>query len=318
MNTVTASGTSGDTTYTDDDDHTLDVLGSGINVTKSGPATAGIGELVTYTFTVTNSGEVPLSNVTVVDDVAGTATYQSGDTNSNNKLDVSETWTYTATWTVATTPDPLVNTVTASGTSGNTTYTDDDDHTLDVLGSGINVTKSGPATAGIGELVTYTFAVTNSGEVPLSNVTVVDDVAGTATYQSGDTNSDNKLDLTETWTYTATWTVASAPDPLVNTVTASGTSGNTTYTDDDDHTLDVLGSGINVTKSGPATAGIGELVTYTFTVTNSGEVPLSNVTVVDDVAGTVTYQSGDTNSNNKTRRQRDVDLHCHLDGRSYP
>ena len=192
MNTVTASGTSGNTTYTDDDDHTLDVLGSGINVTKSGPATAGIGELVTYTFTVTNSGEVPLSNVTVVDDVAGTVTYQSGDTNSNNKLDVSETWTYTATWTVATTPDPLVNTVTASGTSGNTTYTDDDDHTLDVLGSGMNVTKSGPATAGIGEVVTYTFAVTNSGEVPLSNVTVVDDVAGTATYVSGDTNSDNK------------------------------------------------------------------------------------------------------------------------------
>ena len=188
---------------------------------------------------------------------------------------MTETWTYTATWTVASAPDPLVNTVTASGTSGNTTYTDDDDHTLDVLGSGINVTKSGPATAGIGELAMYTFTVTNSGEVPLSNVTVVDDVAGTATYVSGDTNSDNKVDVSETWTFTATWTVASAPDPLVNTVTASGTSGSTTYTDDDDHTLDVLGSGINVTKSGPATAGIGELVTYTFAVTNSGEVPLS-------------------------------------------
>ena len=211
--------------------------------------------------------------MTVVDDVAGAATYQSGDTNTDNKLDVSETWTFTATWTVAATPDPLVNTVTASGDSGGTTYTDDDDHTLDVLGSGINVTKSGPATAGIGELVTYTFTVTNSGEVPLSNVTVVDDVAGTATYQSGDTNTDNKLDVSETWTFTATWTVAATPDPLVNTVTASGDSGGTTYTDDDDHTLDVLGSGINVTKSGPATAGIGELVTYTFTVTNTGEVP---------------------------------------------
>ena len=104
-------------------------------------------------------------------------------------------------------------------------------------------------------------------------MTVVDDVAGTATYQSGDTNSDSKLDVSETWTFTAAWTVAGrTPDPLVNTVTASGDSGGTTYTDDDDHTLDVLGSGINVTKSGPATAGIGELVTYTFTVTNTGEV----------------------------------------------
>ena len=130
----------------------------------------------------------------------------------------------------------------------------------------------------------------------------------------GDTNADSKLDVSETWTFTAAWTVAATPDPLVNTVTASGESGNTTYTDDDDHTLDVLGSGINVTKSGPATAGIGESVTYTFTVTNTGEVPLSNVTVVDDVAGTATYQSGDTNSRHQARRQRDVDLHGRLDG----
>ena len=85
---------------------------------KSGPETALVGDPITYMFNVTNTGNVPLSNVTVVDDVAGAATYQSGDTNADSKLDVSETWTFTAAWTVAATPDPLVNTVTASGDSG--------------------------------------------------------------------------------------------------------------------------------------------------------------------------------------------------------
>ena len=133
-----------------------------------------------------------------------------------------------------------MNTATATGYYGTTAYTETDDHSLDVEMPGINVDKSGPASATVGEVVTFTFTVTNTGTVPLSTVTVTDSIAGTATYVSGDANGDSKLDTTETWVYTATWTVAATPDPLVNTATATGTdnSGNS-VTGTDTHSTDI-------------------------------------------------------------------------------
>ncbi|MCZ8159324.1 MAG: Ig-like domain-containing protein, partial [Microcystis sp. LE19-196.1B] len=60
-----------------------------------------VGESLNYTITVTNTGNVTISNVVVVDPKATTGpTYVNGDANSNQKLDVSETWTYTATYLV--------------------------------------------------------------------------------------------------------------------------------------------------------------------------------------------------------------------------
>src|SRR5690606_15072658 len=125
----------------------------------------------------------------------------------------------------------------------------------------------------------YTFTVTNTGTVPLSTVTVTETGRATGTDGADDADGDSKLDTTETWVYTATWTVAATPDPLVNTATAMGYYGTTAYTDTDDHSLDVEMPGINVDKTGPASATVGEVVTYTITVTNTGTVPLSTVTV---------------------------------------
>src|SRR5205823_10652672 len=52
--------------------------------------------------------------------------------------------------------------------------------------------------------LTFKYVVTNTGDVPLANVTVNDDVLGSITSFTGDANSNGLLDLTETWTYTTT------------------------------------------------------------------------------------------------------------------
>jgi uncharacterized repeat protein (TIGR01451 family) len=86
----------------------------------------------------------------------------------------------------------------------------------------LSIVKSGPTYAHAGDTITYTYTVTNAGPDEACNVVVSDDVAGTPTYVSGDTDNDGCIDPGETWTFEATYTVqAGDPDPLVNTATVS-------------------------------------------------------------------------------------------------
>ena len=87
-----------------------------------------------------------------------------------------------------------------------------------------------------GGSVTYTYIVTNIGDTALSNVTVIDNKCAPVTFVGGDTDGDSKLDLSETWTFTCTTTIILT---TTNTVVASGTSGETTVTDQDQATVTV-------------------------------------------------------------------------------
>jgi uncharacterized repeat protein (TIGR01451 family) len=55
-----------------------------LSITKTGPAVAGPGELITYMLTVINNGIAPAQGVVVTDVVPGGATYVSGGTLANN------------------------------------------------------------------------------------------------------------------------------------------------------------------------------------------------------------------------------------------
>jgi uncharacterized repeat protein (TIGR01451 family) len=156
--------------------------------------------------------------VVVDDNVAGTPTYVSGDTNNNGCIDPGETWTFTATYTVqAGDPDPLVNTATVSSDA----YDPDTSNnvatwSVDILHPAIAIDKSADKVqAHAGDTITYTIIVTNTGDTPLYGVTVTDTLLGTF--------SIGTLGVGQSVTLTLTYTVnAGDPDPLVNTATASG------------------------------------------------------------------------------------------------
>ncbi|MDP3994109.1 MAG: ice-binding family protein [bacterium] len=186
---------------------------------------------VMYTYTLRNIGTVPVTNITMVGDTCSPIVRISGDTNSDNKLDVTETWVYTCSTTLSKTH---MNIVTTIGWANGISATDIANATvivgIPVVPPLIHVTKvPSPLTllAG-GGMVTYTNKVTNPGTVPLSNVQLTDDKCGPVKYISGDTNGNAKLDITETWTYTCRTKLTKT---TVNTVTASGEANGLTARD---------------------------------------------------------------------------------------
>jgi hypothetical protein len=134
---------------------------------------------VTFTFTVTNVGDVPLSDITVADDKCPNATLKSKTGgNQDAILDLTETWTYTCTMTIpahqAGEQDPIHNTVTTTGkTPSGKTVNDTDSHDTDLLHPAIDIEKTGPATATAGDVLTYSLAVTNPGDMPFASDKVV-------------------------------------------------------------------------------------------------------------------------------------------------
>jgi len=151
---------------------------------------------------------------------------------------------YTYVWTPSTgLSDPNIANPTACPTT-TTTYTvsvkdsnsysdkqtcwDSDQVIVRVVGPGISLLKScPPSPVEIGDVLNYEYTVTNSGNVPLTNVQLSDNKIGSLTFISGDTNNDGWLDLTEVWRYEGTYTVISESSITnVATVTAEDELGN--------------------------------------------------------------------------------------------
>jgi len=186
---------------------------------------------VDYTYTLTNVGTVPVTDITMVGDTCSPIVLASGDTNSNGKLEVTETWKYTCSWNLT---ETHTNTVTATGWANGISTVDVASATV-IVGKStvhplIHVTKiPSPFTLPVeGGMVTYTKKVTNPGTVALSNVTLTDDKCASVKFVSGDTNSNSKLEPTETWTYTCK---ASIKSTTTNTVIAKGEANGFTVRD---------------------------------------------------------------------------------------
>ncbi|MCC5758112.1 hypothetical protein, partial [Klebsiella pneumoniae] len=119
----------------------------------------------------------------------------------------------------------LLNTVTADSDESGPDTAD-----LDIpvgQNPAIEVVKSSTTTeiTEAGQVVPYTFVVTNTGNMTLTNITVSDPNCDVSPlFVSGDNNHDSMLQVTETWSYSCNHTVTQdeidAGGNLLNTVTA--------------------------------------------------------------------------------------------------
>jgi uncharacterized repeat protein (TIGR01451 family) len=145
----------------------------------------------------------------------------------------------------------------------------------------------------LGDALTYTFTVTNTGNVTLYGVTVNDPLPGLGAVSPGSVAS---LAPGASAVFTAAYTVTQADldqtDGMIdNTATATGTPpGGGTVSDDDTLAVPVAQSpAIQIEKTYVDVNGgqvlLGDALTYTFTVTNTGNVTLYGVTVNDPLPG---------------------------------
>ncbi len=342
----TVSDLSGSTTTTDDTTVTTLCQEPAIAIVKTssyddGGDCSDPGELINYTFSVTNEGNVSLTNIVVDDPLLGgnVPGPDSGDTDGDNELDVTETWIYTGSYAITQVDidnGEVVNQATATGTapdqstvsdlSGSTTTTDDTTVTTLCQEPAIAIVKTssyddGGDCSDPGELINYTFSVTNEGNVSLTNIVVDDPLLGgnVPGPDSGDTDGDNELDVTETWIYTGSYAITQVDidnGEVVNQATATGTapdqstvsdlSGSTTTTDDTTVTTLCQEPAIAIVKTssyddGGDCSDPGELINYTFSVTNEGNVSLTNIVVDDPLLGgnVPGPDSGDTDGDNE-------------------
>ena len=277
-----------------------------LSVVKSSTTTSitHAGQVVPYTITVTNTGNVDLTTIVVTDPSCTAApVYESGDTADTSVLDVGEAWVYSCSLTVGQGQVDLGNQPnTAAADSDQTPLVND---TLDIPVAqtpAITVAKAS-TTASIthaGQVVPYTITVTNSGNVSLTGVTVTDAACSAApAYQSGNSVNPSILDVGEAWVYACSHRVTQAE------MNAGGTLDNTATADtaqtspvDGSKSIPVAQSpalSIAKTSTTNSITHAGQVVPYTLTVSNDGNVALTSIAVADAACDEApTLQSGDT------------------------
>ena len=174
----------------------------------------------------------------------------------------------------------------------------------------------------VGETITYGFTVFNTGNVTLTDVGVTDAKAGPVT-------------CTATTLAPHTSTACTADDPYVivqadvdagsvdNTATAQGTppTGGPVPSDPASASVPTTpqAPGLSLTKAhtmvadpnGNGIADVGDTIQYTFVVTNSGTVTMTDIGVTDAKVGAVTCDDAHTRAQREHRLRGRRGLHRH-------
>ena len=291
----------------DDDDNDTEDKNPSLAVIKtvvSEPADAegyALGEEIQYSITVTNTGNLTLTDVEVVDE-------KTGDTWTIPSLAPGESKTFETTYTVTEadvlagsvlnvatakgkSPDPENPEVPADPSEVETDTAEKEPH-LTVLKLITNKPADNEGYA-LGEEIQYSITATNDGNLTLTDVEVVDE-------KTGDKWTIPSLAPGESKTFETTYTVTEAdilagsvlnvatakgksPDPENPEVPADRSEVETDTAKKNPH-LTILKLITNKPADNEGYA-VGEEIQYSITVTNDGNLPLTDVEVVDEKTG---------------------------------
>jgi uncharacterized repeat protein (TIGR01451 family) len=186
-----------------------------IRLQKGGPALAHVGDTVAYTFSVTNTGGVDLTDIDLTDPRCDASPDRTDDGDGDAVLAVDERWTFACDHTiVAADGDPVHNRAAVTGVHDGGTVSDTDTHDIDLIHPDIDLEKSASPTSGpAGTIIVYTFAVTNTGDTTLFDISVDDDIVG----HVGDIAS-----LAAGQSSELTFEITLGSSPITNVATATG------------------------------------------------------------------------------------------------
>ncbi|KKB12532.1 hypothetical protein VE25_06265 [Devosia geojensis] len=312
-NTATGSGTDPDGNTTQSPPDTVVVPPDqtpGLTIDKTGTLNdldgdglIDLGETITYSFLARNTGTVTLTNVTVNDPLLANAGIAM--TPGPQTLAPRGTATFTATYTPTQAEidaGQVENTATGTGTPPSGPPIESPPDTVVVPPDqtmGLTIDKTGTLNdfdgdglIDLGETITYTFLASNTGAVTLTNVTVNDPLLANAGIAV--TPGPQTLAPGGSATFTATYTPTQADidaGRVENTATGTGTPPSGPPITSPPDTVVVppdQASGLTIVKTGTLNdldgdgfIDLGETIGYSFLVTNTGAVTLTNVTVND-------------------------------------
>lgn len=299
-------------------------------VKSSSTSNASVGQTVTYTLAITNSGNYP-STVTLTDNIpTGTSFVPNSVLIGSTPLpgtdpvtgipvgSVDEGATVSVMFSVVINTLPTPQQISNQGTAASS-YTLPDGRTFNQTSQSNTVTfpvsapnaavvKSTPSTAvSIGDTVTYTTTITNTGIASITNVLFTDPIPQGASFVTNSLTVDGVTrvganpatgviigNITSGTTVTVVFnvTVTSLPTPaqLNNQSSVTFTSGTFSgVTFSNTVTTPVYQPILSAVKSGSTSnATVGDTVTYTVVITNSGNYG-ADVTLTDTIPAGTTF-----------------------------
>jgi uncharacterized repeat protein (TIGR01451 family) len=264
------------------------------------------GQVIDYTVTVENTGNMTLTGLAVADPFVTDLAYASGDTDNDGSLDVDETWTYAGSHTV--TQDEIDAGLAIDNTAtADTDQTDPENASASVAvvqDPDLAITKTADVASvdAAGDVINYTVEVENTGNMTLTGLAVSDPFVTDLAYASGDADNDGNLDVGETWSYAGTHTVTQ------DEIDAGGTIDNTAEADTDQTDPESASASVavdqnpdlEIAKSADVASvdAAGDLINYTVLVENTGNMTLTGVVVTDDLV-TLALSSGDLDNDSE-------------------
>ncbi len=255
----------------------------GLSISPSPTTFDTLNQAISYTYTLTNVGLTNLAGPFAITDPAGKVTPLTCPA-SPASLAASQTYVCTGTYNI--TQADLnagfvtnVATGTPSSSASNTIYA--------TQNATISLVKT--ATPVVSGNVTYTYVLTNTGNVTMNSYSIADDKLGAITSCTGSTTIEPLASVTCTMAHSVTPTEVSA-GTLTNIATANAiyqkyvlgslvdtsitaTSTATVYTSD--LTMVIIGTVATTGEVPPAYNAQTQTITYTFNVSNHGAGPLT-------------------------------------------